>query len=83
MSWGTAFQIAMPARCTRPSGCAIQAQSAPELSVEQDIAETLGWKIGHRIAFDVAGQRLDARITSLRKVDWASFKPNFFVLAPS
>lgn len=54
---------------------------APELSVEQEFAETLGWKLGDRIAFNVAGQRLDARITSLRKVDWQSFRPNFFVLA--
>src|SRR5207344_3421923 len=53
---------------------------APELSVEQDIAETLGWKLGDRIAFNVAGQRYEARITSLRKVEWESFQPNFFVI---
>jgi putative ABC transport system permease protein len=40
----------------------------------------LGWKVGDSIVFDVAGQRLAARITSLRKVDWQSFKPNFFVM---
>jgi putative ABC transport system permease protein len=28
----------------------------------------------------VAGTPLEARITSLRKVEWESFKPNFFVL---
>jgi putative ABC transport system permease protein len=55
--------------------------AAPELSVEQDFADMLGWKVGDRVAFDVAGQRLEARITSLRKVDWESFKPNFFVVA--
>ncbi len=51
-----------------------------ELSVEEDFAHMLGWKPGDRVAFDVAGQRLEATITSLRKVDWQSFKPNFFVL---
>ncbi|HVI57980.1 MAG TPA: FtsX-like permease family protein [Luteimonas sp.] len=55
--------------------------AATELSVEQEFAESLGWKLGDRIAFDVAGQRLQGRITSLRKVDWESFRPNFFVLA--
>lgn len=55
--------------------------ATPELSVEQDIAETLGWKLGDRIVFNVAGQRYAARITSLRKVDWESFQPNFFVIA--
>ena len=53
---------------------------APELSVEEEFANLLGWKPGDRIVFDVAGQRLEARITSLRKVDWQSFKPNFFVM---
>lgn len=53
----------------------------PELSVEEEFAVSLGWKIGDRVAFDIAGQRFDATITSLRKVDWQSFKPNFFVVA--
>lgn len=53
----------------------------PELSVEVEFAETLGWKLGDRIAFDIAGSRFEGTITSLRKVDWESFRPNFFVLA--
>jgi putative ABC transport system permease protein len=32
------------------------------------------------VRFDVAGSPLEARITSLRKVEWESFKPNFFVV---
>lgn len=55
--------------------------ATPELSVEEGFAETLGWKLGDRIAFDIAGQVFRARITSLRRVDWESFRPNFFVLA--
>jgi putative ABC transport system permease protein len=53
----------------------------PEVSVEEDFAERLGWKIGDRIAFDIAGQPFAAKITSLRSVDWESFRPNFFVVA--
>jgi putative ABC transport system permease protein len=53
----------------------------PEVSVEQGIAETLGWKLGDRIAFDVAGRVFEAEITSLRKVQWENFRPNFFVVA--
>ena len=52
----------------------------PEISVEQDIADMLRWKLGDRVVFDIAGQRYQARISSLRKVDWESFRPNFFVL---
>jgi putative ABC transport system permease protein len=50
------------------------------LSVEEGLASALGWRIGDRIAFDIAGSRLEGRIGSLRRVDWESFRPNFFVL---
>lgn len=53
---------------------------APEISVEENFATQLGWKLGDRIAFDIAGQTLQARITSLRSIEWESFRPNFFVL---
>jgi len=53
----------------------------PQISVEEGFAESLGWKLGDRIAFDIAGQRFEAPITSLRSVEWESFKPNFFVIA--
>ena len=49
-------------------------------SVEEGFAKSLGWHIGDRVAFDVGGQRVEAPITSLRKVKWESFRPNFFVL---
>lgn len=51
-----------------------------QLSVEQGIAERLGWKLGDRIGFDLAGSQVEGEITSLRKVEWESFQPNFFVL---
>ena len=56
-------------------------RATPELSVEERFAERLGWKVGDRIGFDIAGQPFEARITSLREVDWESFTPNFFVVA--
>lgn len=51
-----------------------------EFSVEQGLAETLGWSLGDTVRFDVAGTPLEGRVTSLREVQWESFKPNFFVL---
>lgn len=53
----------------------------PEVSVEEEFAARLGWKIGDRVSFDIAGQPFSATITSLRSVDWESFRPNFFVIA--
>ena len=49
-------------------------------SVEEGFAKSLGWRVGDRVAFDVGGQRVEAPITSLRKVKWESSRPNFFVL---
>ncbi|HYD78491.1 MAG TPA: FtsX-like permease family protein [Paucimonas sp.] len=52
----------------------------PEASVEEGLAKTLGLKLGDRLVFDVAGQRVAAPITSLRKLDWGSMRVNFFVI---
>jgi putative ABC transport system permease protein len=52
------------------------------LSVEQGFAQRLGLKLGDALVFDVAGQPLAGRISSLRKVDWGSLRANFFVLLP-
>jgi putative ABC transport system permease protein len=53
-----------------------------ELSIEEGIANTLGVKLGDAMTFDVAGQRVTARVTSLRKVNWDSMRANFFVIMP-
>ncbi|WP_353235377.1 FtsX-like permease family protein [Diaphorobacter ruginosibacter] len=52
------------------------------LSVEEGIAGTLGLKLGDTLRFDIGGVLSEARITSLRKVDWASMRANFFVMYP-
>ncbi|WNG16598.1 ABC transporter permease [Cystobacter fuscus] len=57
-----------------------QRPEKPELSVEEGFASSMGWKLGDRVAFDIAGQRLEATVTSLREVEWESFRPNFIVL---
>lgn len=51
-------------------------------SVEQGLATTLGLEFGDTLRFDIAGNRIEGRITSLRKLDWDSMRVNFFVIAP-
>jgi putative ABC transport system permease protein len=51
------------------------------LSVEDGIARSLGWKLGDRLTWEVAGRRFTAPITSIRKLDWDSMQVNFFVIA--
>ncbi|MDH4172276.1 MAG: FtsX-like permease family protein [Betaproteobacteria bacterium] len=55
---------------------------ARELSVEEGIAKTLGWKLGDELTFTVGAERFSARIGSLRKLRWDSMKINFFVIVP-
>jgi putative ABC transport system permease protein len=52
------------------------------MSLEDGIAEALGVKLGDTLTFDVAGSPVTAKVTSLRKVDWDSFRVNFFALFP-
>ena len=55
---------------------------AGAISVETGIADTLGLKLGDVMQFDMGGVQSEARITSLRKVDWSSMRANFFVIYP-
>lgn len=54
--------------------------SRPEASVEEGLAKTLNLKLGDRLRFDVAGQPVEATVTSLRKLEWGSMRVNFFVI---
>ena len=58
------------------------ADGAGEWSVEEGLAKELGIGLRDTLVFEVAGQRVEGRVTSLRKVQWDSFRPNFFVIAP-
>ncbi|MCK9213521.1 MAG: FtsX-like permease family protein [Rhodoferax sp.] len=59
-----------------------QPDEAGAISVEEGIAKTLGVTLGDSLSFDVGGMQIVSRITSLRKVDWASMRANFFVMYP-
>lgn len=53
-----------------------------EISIEEDIAKTIGIQVGDTLTYDIAGSVFSAKVTSLRKVNWDSFRVNFFVVAP-
>jgi len=55
---------------------------AGEVSMEVDLAERLGVTLGDSLTFEGDTQQLSAKITSLRKVDWESLRPNFFFIFP-
>jgi putative ABC transport system permease protein len=53
-----------------------------EISLEDGIAGELDVKLGDVITWNVQGVEMPTRITSLRKVVWTRFEPNFFVVFP-
>jgi putative ABC transport system permease protein len=58
------------------------AEEAQGLSIEEGIAKTLRLRLGDVLRFDMAGITHEARITSVRRVDWTSMRANFFVMYP-
>lgn len=50
------------------------------ISLEVDLAESLGVGLGSRITWNLGGRLVETVVTSLRAVDWARFEPNFFVV---
>ena len=58
-----------------------QAEAAgAQVSVEKDLANSLRLKLGDRLGYDVAGEKIEATVTSFRTVQWDSFRPNFFMI---
>ena len=52
----------------------------PQISIEEEAAMDAGLTIGDRLNFFVAGREVEGEITSIRKVNWNSFQPNFFIV---
>ena len=51
------------------------------ISVEDGIASTYDLSIGDRLSFRFAGAEIEAKIVNIRKVDWDSYQPNFFIIS--
>jgi len=53
-----------------------------EVSMEQELAKRLNISLGDSVTFMGDTQDFTARVTSLRKVDWESLRPNFYFIFP-
>lgn len=54
--------------------------AVPGVSVEAKVAQSLKLKLGDQLTFTVAGVNREARVTSLRSINWDNFQPNFFMI---
>ncbi len=52
----------------------------PLVSISTEYAEEMKLKLGDELSFDVAGETFSARVSSVRRVKWDSFQPNFFLM---
>lgn len=58
-----------------------QALTAPnQVSVEEGVAERLGIQLGDTLNMQLPEGKLDAKVVSIRTVDWDNFRPNFFFI---
>jgi putative ABC transport system permease protein len=53
---------------------------APQVSLATEFQESLGVAVGDKVSFDIGGEPFVATVSSIRKVKWDSFQPNFFVV---
>ncbi len=79
--FNVSFSAAVPEHNTVVGGAWTRDES-DGLSIEEGIAKTLKLQLGDRLRFDMAGVLHEARITSVRRVDWTSMRANFFVMYP-
>jgi putative ABC transport system permease protein len=55
---------------------------APLVSVSTDFQESIPLKLGDKLTFDIAGETVEAAVSSFRNVQWDSLQPNFFLMFP-
>ncbi|WP_075594355.1 ABC transporter permease [Pseudoalteromonas sp. PAB 2.2] len=54
--------------------------SVAEASLEESMLARLDVELGDTLTFLIGAQSFDAKITSVRKVNWNTLKPNFFII---
>ncbi|MEM7245095.1 MAG: FtsX-like permease family protein [Acidobacteriota bacterium] len=62
------------------AGALFEQPEVDEVSVEVEYANDLGIELGDTLVLDVQGRRMSFQVTSLREVDWTSFRINFFLM---
>ena len=50
------------------------------VSVDDGVAKRLGIVLNDQLTFEVAGQSITASVNSLRKIDWGTLTPNFYMI---
>jgi putative ABC transport system permease protein len=54
--------------------------AGPLVSIEEDAARNLGVDLGSTLTFEIQGTTIEAKISSIRKVEWGNFSTNFYMI---
>jgi putative ABC transport system permease protein len=54
----------------------------PWISLEEGFAQDVGAEVGDRLSLRIGAAEFDAEVRNIRRVDWQSMRPNFFVVFP-
>lgn len=76
------YGAALPSHNVVERGRWFAPDARDELSIEDGVAKDLHIHLDDVLRFRVAGQEVEARVTSVRKLDWDSMHVNFFVIFP-
>src|SRR6185369_5726225 len=78
LTWAT--EIGPDNRITEGHWFTAAEAGQPLISVAKDMQTSMGLKLGDKLGFDVAGESVEATISSFREVHWDSMQPNFFLM---
>jgi putative ABC transport system permease protein len=53
------------------------------VSIEEKLAKSLKVVIGDRLTFTIGNEQIEAQVDSIRKVDWDTMQPNFYMFFSS
>jgi putative ABC transport system permease protein len=53
---------------------------AGQVSIEEKLAQSLKIKLGDELTFTIGSQQVKSSVTSIRKLQWNTMKPNFYMI---
>lgn len=58
----------------------LPATTEQRVSIEAELAKSLGVALNDQLSFVIGAEMVDARVSSIRSVNWDNFTPNFYMI---
>lgn len=80
LSWGSTLQRGN--EIVEGSWWDSNTRNIDQISFDEGLARRMGIKVGDKLVFLSAGEEIQATVSSLRKINWGTFQPNFYAIMP-